>query len=147
MTEFEAITAGSSAIVALFAGIALIVGVRQVHISREVSALSAYESYHIACLQYPEFAGGMTDWRRASSQRRDCYTTFVLFALMTGERVLKLFPRDDTWIYAVKDDIRLHRDIIGSDEFRGYRDHQDPLIRQLIEEVVDEPQAPARDGA
>ncbi len=135
MTGVDIVTAVANVAIALFAGIALFVAIRQIHISREVSSLSAYESYHLACLQYPDFATGL---RACDPAKRDCYLTFVLFALMTGERVLKLFPKDETWIYAVKDDIRLHRDIIASDYFRGYREHQDLAIRQLIDEVLAE---------
>lgn len=123
---------------AIFAGIALLVGVRQAYISREVSALTAYESYHLACLQYPDLACGRVDWRRSGVQRREHYTTFVLFALMTGERVIKLFPRDKTWLHALKDDIRIHRDFISSDQFRIYRENQYWRICRLIEEVIRE---------
>lgn len=141
MAYLEIINTLANLIIALCAGAALIFAVRQIHISREVSSLSAYESYHLACLQYPEFATGLLDWRECDPIKRDCYLTFVLFALMTGERVLKLFPREETWIFAVKDDIRLHRDFIGSPDFKEFRENQDPAIRRLIDEVLSEPRA------
>lgn len=133
------VSEASDLAVALFACIALLVGIHQIFISREVSALSAYESYHLACLEHPDLSCGRVDWRRCGEQRRECYTTFVLFALMTGERVIKLFPRDRTWIHAVKDDIRIHRDIIASESFRSYRENQYWRICRLIEEVLSEP--------
>ena len=132
------VSEASNLAIALFACVALLVGIHQVFISREVSALSAYESYHLACLEHPDFSCGRVDWRRCGEQRRECYTTFVLFALMTGERVIKLFPRDRTWIHAVKDDIRIHRDFIASEGFRPYRENQYWRICRLIEEVLAE---------
>ena len=138
MNTLAIIGSASNVLVAIFAGIALFIGIRQVNISREVSALSAYENYHMACLQYPDFAGGRINHSKCDPKTLDCYLTFVLYALMTGERVLKLFPADETWVYAVKDDIRLHRSLIASDYFAGYRAHQDPVIRALIDEVLEE---------
>ncbi len=128
----------SNLALAVFAAIALIVGVHQVHISREVSALTAYESYHLACLQYPDLACANVGWKRCGEVRREHYCTFVLFALMTGERVIKLFPRDPTWIHAVKDDIRIHRDFIASDGFKSFRENQNWRVCRLIEEVLEE---------
>jgi hypothetical protein len=138
MDTIDIIVAGTNLMVAIFAGIALFVGIRQIHISREVSALAAYENYHMACLQYPEFAGGRLDFVACDPKKFDCYCTFVLYALMTGERVLKLFPDDKDWIYAVKDDIRLHRRFIRSDHFVGYRNHQHETIQRLIHDVLAE---------
>lgn len=132
----DVISTAADVVVAVFAGVALWVGLRQVRISHEIGALQAYENYHMACLQYPAFASGRLDFEKCAQEKRDCYVTFVLYALMTGERVLRLFPRDPSWVHAVKDDIRLHRRLIVSSAFRHYRRQQDTAIRRLVIEVL-----------
>lgn len=142
--DWQMMGATAEAVVAVFAGVALFVGLRQVRISHEVGALEAYENYHMTCLQYPQFSSGRLNFERCSATERDCYLTFVLYALMTGERVLRLFPKDQTWVFAVKDDIRLHRRFIASPHFRNYRRFQDRMIRWLIVEVLKEKTKPKR---
>ncbi|MEQ1882786.1 MAG: hypothetical protein ABL878_17665 [Burkholderiales bacterium] len=118
-----------------FAGIALYVGLKQVAISREISALSAYESYHMTCINHPEFSAGFA-FDKASELEIERYRMFVLYALMTGERILNLFPKDKLWIFAIEDDVRIHQEFLSSDHFRPYRGKQDPKMSALIERVL-----------
>ena len=126
-------------LIALFAGVALIVAVRQIKISREISALAAYENYHLLCLQYPRFAGGRLDYENSDPDELDSYIVFVLYMLMTGERIFALFPREPGWCHAIEDDIRIHRRFIASEQFREYRENQEWQIKSLIDKVLSEP--------
>ena len=58
----------SNLAIAIFAAIALYIGLRQVKDSREVSALSAYENYHILCLQYPKYSIGLQNFDELSEE-------------------------------------------------------------------------------
>ncbi len=133
------ISAMANVVVAIIAGIALYIGWRQVHVSREISALEAYENYHLVSLDHPKFATGNIDFDKASAEHRECYSCYVSYALMTGERIMSLFPHDEGWVEAIKDDIRIHRSFIASDHFKSYRDNQTERMSELICEVLAEP--------
>jgi hypothetical protein len=124
--------------VAIFAGVALFLAWQQIKISREMSALSAYENYHILCLQYQNFAGGRFDFEKCTADERDAYTVFVLYTLMTGERIFTLYPNDTGWRHAVKDDVSLHYKFISSPYFEEYRANQQDLMKELIDEAIRE---------
>ena len=128
----------ANVLIATIAGIALYIGWRQVHVSRELSALEAYENYHLVTVEHPKFAGGTIDFEKASSDERECYSCYVSYALMTGERIMSLFPRDEGWVEAIKDDIRIHRAFIASDHFTPYRENQTDRMAELIREVLAE---------
>jgi hypothetical protein len=142
MTGLAVISMIADVVVALFAGAALVIGWRQVRISRELSALEAYEHYHLLCLQHPKFSGGAFGFEACSAQDRDSYCTFVLFALMTGERILNIFPRNESWRESIRDDIRIHRRLIRSTHFEAYKRNQVRPMSDLIDEVLAEPEEP-----
>lgn len=133
----------SQIVVALVAVTALIIAWRQVQASKQLSALEAYERYHILCLEYPNFGSGQVRLENAKRLETDQYCVFVSYALMTAERILMQFPSDEAWVEAVKDDIRIHRKMISSDYFKPYRHNQTAVVASLIEEVLSEPQVQA----
>ncbi|HEX8123966.1 MAG TPA: hypothetical protein VF548_00110 [Allosphingosinicella sp.] len=138
----DLISAAADVTVAIFAGVALFIGWRQVGISRELSALSAYEQYHLASLQHPQFGSGTFNTDGASEEQLSCYRVFVSFCLMTGERILSLFPTDPFWRAAIKDDVLIHARLIRSPIFQKHLENQIPLMRQLIDEAFSEEGAP-----
>lgn len=95
-------------IIAGAAAAALYLGWRQIGISRELSALEAYENYHMMCLQYPEFSNGDVDYEGLDKIELSQYTVYVLYTLMMVERIHALFPKDEGWHFSICDDIRMH---------------------------------------
>jgi len=140
----ETISAIANVAVALFAAIALWVGWRQVLLSREMSALEAYENYHVVAVEHPEFASGRFDFEAAAPDEVERYCLFVHFVLMAGERVLRLFPNDRAWTFAVEDDVRIHRRFISSVYFEEYLAYQDPRMSVIIQRVLKEEPNPER---
>lgn len=136
----EVVGIAANVIVASAASIALWIGWRQVSISREISALEAYENYHLLCLQYPKYSTGRIDFEKSKADELDSYTVFVLYTLMIGERIYSLFPNDKGWMFSIEEDIRIHRRFIASDIFSYHLHNQQWLIRPLIERVLEEPQ-------
>jgi hypothetical protein len=131
------ISAVSNLIVAAAAAAALYIGWRQVTISREISALEAYEDYHRLCIEYPEFSDG-ADVDELSEIDKKRYVSFVLFVMMTGERVYSLFPNDDSWCDSLRDDFRTHRHLLEHEVFSTFR-RQKWLTGALLESVLAEP--------
>ena len=134
------IVAGSLAniVVAVTAGAALYLAWSQIKLSRELSALDAYERYHEMCMEYPQYVDGSLDYKTLNATERSCYETFVLYTLMIDERIYSLFPDDDAWHYSIMDDIRSHKPFIGSDDFGHHLEGQGWTITPLIKRVLAE---------
>jgi hypothetical protein len=131
-------------VVALIAGLALYLAWRQIGVSRELSALDAYENYHSMCLQYPEFSCGNVPFKRFASAKRRQYEVYVLYTLMMDERIYALFPNDEAWLFSIKDDIRLHSEFIASPHFIEHLSNQGWKILPIIEEVLAESRSSGR---
>lgn len=136
MSLAEAISATSSIVVGFAAVAALILAWFQVRVSREISAISAYEDYHKLSLQYPEFGLG-ADHEKLSELDKRRYLFFVLYALMVGERIFLMSRAGREWTDAIESDVRLHKKFMLSDEFSTYR-AQDWAINPIIERVLAE---------
>ncbi|HMG48251.1 MAG TPA: hypothetical protein VK614_12415 [Allosphingosinicella sp.] len=134
----ETVSIVTNVLLTIFAATALYVGYRQIAISNEIAARSAYESYHLLCLQYPELSCGDIEYEDLGKEQLDKYTVFVLYMLMTGERVYALFPHDAGWAFALEDDVRKHRRFISSPYFAEHRSKQEWLTQALIERVLAE---------
>jgi hypothetical protein len=138
VTNAEIISSIFNGLVAAAALAALYLGWRQVGISRELSALEAYENYHLTCLQYPEFSCGGVEFDKFDENHLRKYEVYVLYTLMMGERIFALFPNDVGWRYSICDDIRMHRQFIESEHFSEHLAHQGWKILPLIKSVLAE---------
>jgi len=134
----QALSIVTNVLLTLFAGIALYVGYRQILISNEIAARSAYESYHLLCMQHPRFSAGMVDPATCSAEEQEAYTVFVLYMLMTGERIYTLFPKDRGWLFAIEEDVRNHRRFISSPLFAKHLANQEWVTAKLIRRVLAE---------
>jgi hypothetical protein len=134
----ELVSIATNVLLTLFAATALYVGYRQILISNEIAARSAYENYHLLCLQYADLSCGDVNFEKFNSVDLDRYTVFVLYMLMTGERVYTLFPHDAGWRFALEDDVRKHKKFISSPHFAAHRHQQGWLTQDLIEHVLAE---------
>jgi hypothetical protein len=132
--------AGSVAniVVAAIAALALFLAWRQIGVSRELSALEAYENYHSMCLQHSEFSSGKVDFASFDAAKRQQYQVYVLYTLMMDERIFALFPKDAGWIFSIKDDIEMHWEYIASPYFSDHLANQQWKILPLIQEVLAE---------
>jgi hypothetical protein len=125
-------------LVSVTAALALYLAWRQIKISRELSALEAYEKYHEMCLQFPQFGSGHVDYEQLSKSDSRAYVIWVLYTLMIGERIFALFPKDEGWCFSIMDDIRMHRKFIASEHFAYHLQGQGWTITPLIKRVLDE---------
>jgi len=120
------------------AAAALYLAWRQIGISRELSALEAYENYHMMCLQYPQFSNGNVDFEGFDKIELSQYTVYVLYTLMMVERIHALFPNDEGWRFSICDDIRMHKKFIASEVFSRHLANQQWAILPLIMTVLRE---------
>jgi hypothetical protein len=121
------------AVTTLIALIALLFARHQIRISREIDALNAYEKLHHLCLQYPKFAVGYSIEAEQDASELSQYFTFVMSTLLTIERILVLFPKDQAWRAAFVDDLKRHENFLGSEKFRPYRASLSPKLLALID--------------
>ena len=138
MNEFalNLVSAIANLIVATVALVALFLAWRQISVSRELSALEAYENYYSMCLQYPHFSSGAVDFEKFNAAKLRQYEIYVLYTLMMDERIFALFPNDKGWIYSIEDDIRMHLSYISSLHFSEHLEHQNWKILPIIQRVI-----------
>lgn len=117
---------------AIVAIVALFIARRQIRTTHEVEALNAYEKYHHLCLQYPEYGCGAFDYERSRGLERRQYVTFALSMLLTVERILMLFPKNDLWRQSFFDDFAQHESFLRSQEFQSFEPSLQPELRELI---------------
>jgi hypothetical protein len=133
-------------IVAVAAAVALYIGWRQIKISRELSAIAAYENHLALCLQYPRYSTGQIRFEDLSVEDLDGYIVFVHYVLTTGERIYSIFPNDKGWALAIEQDIRLHRRFIASKHFTNRLKYKTWRINTIIERVLNEPECDGSAG-
>ena len=138
METLAALGGVANIVVAIIACVALFLAWRQIGVSRELSALQAYETYHSMCLQYSEYSSGNVDFASFDAAKLQQYQVYVLYTLMMDERIFALFPKDAGWIFSIKDDIEMHWEYIASSHFADHLANQQWNILPLIREVLTE---------
>jgi hypothetical protein len=128
----------SSIVVGLIAVLALYLAWRQIAVSRELSAMEAYENYHSMCLQYAEYTSGEVEFEKFSPAKLRHYEIYVLYTLMMCERIYALFPDDAGWLFSIEDDIKMHLPFIKSEFFATQLDNQQWNILPIIKRVINE---------
>lgn len=128
--------AAASIVTACVATIGLILAWRQISVSREVAAQTAYEAYHHLAILHPALGAGQIDFNSVAEEDRERYRWFVLSMLLTVERILALFPNDRYWRAALEDDIRIHKTFISSESFASHLGSLDPSVIRLIQSVL-----------
>ena len=136
MTDLATLGSLANLIVALVAMVALYMASRQIAISRELSALEAYENYHSMCLQYPEYSSGSVNFEKFDNEKLQQYQIYVLYTLMMDERIFALFPKDSGWIFSIEDDIQMHLGFIKSIHFKMHLENQNWKILPIIQRVI-----------
>lgn len=164
-TAFWAVLGGlSSLLTGLTTLGAVIVGIQQLHESRELTLLdSAYTSWNElnqASLANPELACPDTDEKfqklmttvdpksATGGTYRDRYNAYGNLLITTSEQVLKMSPNDPYWRFRIEERIRCNAPAIHFLQREGtYAKRYSCPLRRVIAEALAEPATTCDDGA
>lgn len=128
------VTSASAVVAATIAVAALRIAKQQIQENKSLNAQDAYLQFHRFSFENPEFSKPKNSGIYRSKEDTIRYHWFVIHMLICIERIVIMFPSDESWRKAIKDDLNDHKNYICSKSFDQYLTNFSTEMQGIIAE-------------